>query len=105
MNKEIYSLFDTKAEIFGTPIYSQNVAVVLRDLQDEVNRVEPNNQLNKHTEDYELYHMGQFHITTGTFITHTPKLVCKLETLKEEYPAATIDQITEELDKVRPGNH
>jgi len=84
MIKQIFALYDTKAETFGQPIFAPNLAVVTRDLQDEVNRQDQKNALGNHAEDFELYQLGIYDELQGQFDTHKPKLLLKLATLKQE---------------------
>jgi len=59
---------DRAAEVFNRPFFVPHRNVAVRDFTDEVNRVSPDNFLNKHPDDFDLYLLGQFDDSTGAFI-------------------------------------
>lgn len=87
MKKGIYSLLDTKACVYSTPFFVPNVAVLVRDLTDELKRVGgERNLLASHPQDFELYELGSFDDEVGEFVVFTPRLVLELVSLVEAVP-------------------
>lgn len=57
---QIVSVRDRAADAFGRPIFVHSIGQAIRSFQDEINRVGDNNDMHKHPEDYDLYHIGTF---------------------------------------------
>jgi len=68
----MYSIFDSKAEIYKTPFEQVNNAEAMRTFHDLVN--DKNTIISKHPEDYDLYNIGTWDNENG-----------KLETTKVMY--------------------
>lgn len=66
----VVSVRDTMADAFGRPIFTQSVGVAIRSFSDEVNRVDVQNEMNKHPEDFELFELGTFDDNTGRFVLY-----------------------------------
>lgn len=67
MKIQIFAVRDSALKAFAQPMFMPTIGVALRMFTDEVNRQDPNNALNKHPEDYELYHLGEFDDELGQF--------------------------------------
>ena len=65
MIDQIFSVFDEKAEAFLPPFYLPREAMAIRTFTDTVNN--PESPLNRHPEDYTLFHFGQFDNVIGAF--------------------------------------
>ena len=63
MKLGVYSIRDSKSEIFSQPMYMVTPGVAIRMFGDEVGN--PNSNLNKHPEDFALFRLGQFDDSTG----------------------------------------
>lgn len=63
--KVLVSVYDTKAEVFGTPFFVRSAAEGVRSFVDEVNREDENNVLYKHPMDFQLYQLATFNEVTG----------------------------------------
>ena len=63
MKLVVYSIRDSKSEIFSQPMYMVTPGVAIRMFGDEVGN--PNSNLNKHPEDFALFRLGQFDDSTG----------------------------------------
>lgn len=63
MKNFIFSVFDSKAEIFNTPFFMAAKGQALRGFTDEVNR--PDSEIGKHPEDYTLFCIGEVDLNTG----------------------------------------
>lgn len=67
---------DRAADAYGRPMFVPSVGVAIRSFSDEVNRDDPENQLNRHPDDFDLYELGEFDDNTGLFALHEqPKLL------------------------------
>lgn len=64
---QIVAVRDTKADTYSRPFFVPTLGMAIRSFHDEVNRVDQNNELNKHPEDFNLYHLGTFEDEKGTF--------------------------------------
>lgn len=75
MQFHILAVRDRAADVFGQPMFAPSVGLAIRGFGDEINRAAPDNQLNKHPEDFDLYSLGLFDDSTGEFNCHSPKMV------------------------------
>jgi len=82
MKLKIFSLRDQKIDAFMAPLAMQTTGQVIRMLQDEIERNEPTNIVAKHTEDFELFEVGEFDTDTGQITAKAPKSVILLTELK-----------------------
>jgi hypothetical protein len=82
MKLQIFSVYDLKTQQFGNPMFMISKGQVIRSFGDEVNKKDPNNQLNTHPEDFVLYHLGDYETSTGTFTTAQPAQVALARDLK-----------------------
>lgn len=73
--KYVLSVRDRAADSFSQPMFVPAVGMGLRAFGDEINRVAPDNQLNRHPEDYDLYRLGTFDDMTGVFECSTPQML------------------------------
>lgn len=62
---QILSVRDRAANAYGRPIFVAAIGQAIRSFQDEINRVDQNNEMNKHPDDFDLYHLGTFDDETG----------------------------------------
>lgn len=70
MKLNIYAIRDVKISAFSQPFYSQTHGSALRAFSDHVN--DNGSAANKHPEDYELYHLGDFDDQVGIINGQTP---------------------------------
>ena len=71
----IVSVKDRAADVFNRPFFVPHRNVAIRDFTDEVNRVAADNQLNKHSDDFDLYLLGHFDDNAGSFTMEEQPLV------------------------------
>lgn len=62
---QAFSIFDSKAEAFVQPFYSQTVGTAIRSFEQACNQVD--HDFNKFAGDYTLFHLGEFDQHTGRF--------------------------------------
>jgi hypothetical protein len=72
MKMQIFAVRDMKTEQFGNPMFLMTKGHALRSFTDEVNRKDEQNMLNKHPEDFVLYHLGDYDTESGEFTTMKP---------------------------------
>ena len=82
MKLAIYALRDGKTASFGNSMCLTNDGHAIRSVSDEVNNGrDGNNMLNKHPEDFELFHLGFFETDSGLYDTGTPRSVVQCSEL------------------------
>ena len=64
----IYSVYDEKMDGFGIPMFFHSDGVAIRSFSDEVNRRAPDNNLNRHPDDFSLFFLGIFNDKTGEIV-------------------------------------
>jgi hypothetical protein len=87
MQLEIYSIYDSKEEIYYQPHYFLNHDVALRTFGDMANE---ETKISKHPEDYTLWHLGSYEDSSATIkplktkkcIAHANEHVIKIDNLK-----------------------
>lgn len=80
----IFTVFDTKAAIYGQPFYAVTDGIALRMFSDAVNNNSPDNALNRYPEDFTLYYIGEFDDVTGSVTGNlTPMLVANGTVVKQ----------------------
>lgn len=75
MKYKIFTVRDRALNAYGQPFFASSVGGAVRGFSDEVNRSADNNQLHKHAEDFDLFTLGEFDDSTGTFETTPPAQV------------------------------
>jgi hypothetical protein len=62
----VFSVFDSKAEVYGTPVFFPTKGLATRAFDDQVNN--PESQISKHPGDYTLFCIGEFDMDTGQLV-------------------------------------
>ncbi len=65
MKLQVFSIFDAKAEAFIQPWYSQTIGTAIRSFEQAVNQ--EGHDFKKFSQDYTLFHLGDFDQTAGVF--------------------------------------
>ena len=65
MKYKIFSIFDSKAENFNTPIFLPTEGQAIRIFDDMVNDQADKSEIAKHPEDYTLFCLGEFDSDAG----------------------------------------
>lgn len=60
MKFAIVCIRDRVADVYNTPYCVPSVGVATRSFKDEVNRADDSNQLYKHPDDFDLFHIGYY---------------------------------------------
>lgn len=79
MQTEIYTIYDTKAQIYNKPFHQQNKAVALRTATDLAN--DPNSEIAKNPEDYIMFYLGTYDDQTAKHDLTEPEVLCKFHEL------------------------
>lgn len=82
MKTKVYSLFDVKAAVYGTPFFMQNDSMATRSFADLVN--DKQTMVNRHPEDFTLHGVGQFDDDKGLLEGMTPWIVATAASLVKE---------------------
>jgi hypothetical protein len=78
MKMVIVSILDTAAGAYGRPAFVASEGVAIRQFQDEVNRVNDDNQLYKHPDDFNLFYLGTYDDNSGSMdLLAAPKLISR----------------------------
>lgn len=85
MKLKIYAIKDIKAKKFCAPYYAPNDELSKRMLHNTVNTEAEDNFLNKYTEDYQLFRLGEFEEETGEIKSDVEFLVNAIEYKKTEW--------------------
>jgi hypothetical protein len=62
----VFSVFDSKAEVYGTPIFFPTKGLATRAFEDQCNK--PDSPICQHPGDYTLFCIGEFDPDTGSLI-------------------------------------
>lgn len=68
----IIAIRDRQLDAYGRPAHVATKGQAIRGFSDEINRADPNNEMNKHPEDFDLYYLGTFNDQTG-ITTNAPE--------------------------------
>lgn len=68
MIMEVCSVYDSVSGVYARPIFVVSKGAAVRLFYDEVNRDAADNALNKHPEDFSLWHLGSFDDTACRFM-------------------------------------
>lgn len=58
---------DRAASAFGRPMFLPSKGIAIRSFADEINRVDHENLMNRHPDDFELFYLGTFDEEFGIF--------------------------------------
>jgi hypothetical protein len=65
MRQNVYTIFDSKAEIFKSPFMAMNDAVALRMIEQAAS--DPNTDLGRYPADFTLFFIGTYQDHTGQY--------------------------------------
>lgn len=79
--QQIFTIFDSKAEIFLPPFYALNDAVAIRRVMATMRDLD--HDFCQHAEDYTLFHIGTFHALEGAIDAKPPISLGNLLPMRE----------------------
>lgn len=97
MIKKIYSIYDTKAQMFQNPSMMLNDNMAIRGAATIVNDL--TTEYGLHPEDYTLYSIGKFDTETGDIFDVETISICPLITLVDDDLKKRINQIQEGIEQ------
>lgn len=74
----VFSVYDRAAQVYGRPVYMMGLAQAVRSFTDEIRRVAPENEMNRHPGDFELQYLGSFEDGDASFVLEVKPQVVKL---------------------------
>lgn len=82
---QVFTIYDSKAEIYLKPFHCESIGVALRSLMDVLE--DPKHEMTKHSEDFTLFHLGDFDNKKGKYTQfQTPKSVGTVLEYKTQKP-------------------
>lgn len=72
MQTFVFSIFDTKAKLYGQPFFSKNQATAVREFSLAVNGT---GMMSEYPEDFTLYCVGNFNFDSGALIPADPESI------------------------------
>lgn len=85
MIHKIFSIYDSKSEIFDRPMFAKTTNEMIRDLTHAVNTVNERSKLYLYPSDLTLFEHGEYDDLTGLFtLLDTPHAILILHELKTE---------------------
>jgi len=76
MKLTLCTVKDRAADAYGRPMFVPSTGIAIRSFSDEINRSAEDNQMYNHSDDFDLYELGEFDDNTGLFSLHDqPKLL------------------------------
>ena len=72
MKLVISAVFDSKAECFSVPIFTQARGVAVRGFSDAANN--PDHDYGRHPADYTLFELGEYDQASGAVVMHDAKV-------------------------------
>lgn len=83
MNLKVYTIRDSKAEVFNTPFFQKSHGEAERSFRELIN--DEKSMVSKYPEDYDLYYLGQYDDQTGTIeALDTPQHMQKAVSIKQQ---------------------
>lgn len=65
---------DRQVDAFNRPFFVPSVGLAIRSFTDEVNRDDPQNPMNRHAADFELFRIGEYDEDSGKFSNLEPPM-------------------------------
>jgi len=97
MKIQVYSVYDSVAELYSQPFYSHSNLTAQRLLQNAVNAEGHN--YNANPEDYTLFNLGEFDDNTGVSTSKITKVLDLITLKKSDQPLP--QQVDNSLDQIQ----
>lgn len=65
MKLQTFAIYDSKAQAYLQPFFSQTIGTALRSFEQAVN--DPNHDFSKYAADYTIFHIGSFDQSEGRY--------------------------------------
>jgi len=84
MTQKLFSILDSKGKLYNRPFTALTHGDAERTFSSTVNHSDPNNLINQYPEDFDLYYVGDFDVSTGKITTpDSPQHLLKAIALKK----------------------
>lgn len=84
MKLTMCAVYDSATQMFGRPFFMVAAGQAIRSFKDEVTRGDPNSDLFKHPDDFNLYCLGIFDDSDGSMqLNSSPDLLVRGKDMKE----------------------
>lgn len=67
MKMQVFAVYDSKAEVFGLPLFFTAKGLAVRAFDEQCNN--PESQMYKHPGDFTLFHLGEYDQDTGLMVS------------------------------------
>lgn len=64
----VVSIYDRASGLYTRPVYVPSTGAAIRSFSDEINDKRPDNQLNKHPDDFDLFQLATWDDNTGAYL-------------------------------------
>lgn len=78
----LVSIRDRAADVFSVPQFVVNTGSAIRSFGDLVNNNNAENQVAQHPEDFDLYYLGEYDDSNGSFVVESPRQIAVGKDLK-----------------------
>jgi hypothetical protein len=68
MKTQICAIKDRASDAFSQPMFMPSVGIAIRSFTDEINKQDENNNLFKHPDDFDLWHLGEYDDNGAKFV-------------------------------------
>ncbi|WNK14496.1 MAG: nonstructural protein [Microvirus sp.] len=75
----VFAIRDQAVNSHMVPMFFLTKGQAVRAFSDEVNRKDPNNNLNRHPEDFVLYHLGTYDDYSGLLTAVQPSFIASAQ--------------------------
>lgn len=75
MKMHIICVRDRSADVFGQPNFVLSIGAAVRNFTDEINREAPDNIMNRHPADFDLYDLGMYDDNNASFECGPPRQI------------------------------
>lgn len=100
---KVFSIYDSKGEVYSTPRFELNAGIALRAFADAAVALNGENAISQHPEDYTLFEIGNWDERLGEWIGYDAKLALgvALEYINRETPRLV--KLPDEPSKLQGG--
>lgn len=64
----VVSIYDRASGLYTRPVYVPSTGAAVRSFQDEINDSRPDNQLNKHPDDFDLFQIATWDDNSAQYV-------------------------------------
>jgi len=85
MKVKVFCIYDSKAEAYGQPFFSQSTGSAIRAFSDDANSDKKDSGVAMHPEDFTLFEIGEYDHNTGMMLPLEVKVSrgCAIDLVRE----------------------